>query len=216
MSRLPLPSDGAQAAPYPFRFLPSEVQEMEARLQPLQNPSASRFLLEGLARKFSASAERIGKVVIQPKQVHNWFCNRRYYSREGKAARAAQAQKNSSARGVGVGVGVYHQLAASSSSAAVHAAGSSSGDNRMEESQMRYEAKSITDDAWYDVDAIVSSRISESGEPEVMVQFSGYGAEHAEWVNAFTCLRQRSVPFKGTECVLVRCRDLVLCYKVLL
>ncbi|CAN6243645.1 unnamed protein product [Urochloa humidicola] len=125
MSRLPgARSDGVQAAPpYPFRFLPSEVQEMEARLQPLQNPSASRFLVEELARKFSASAERIGKVVIQPKQVHNWFCNRRYYSREGKAARAAQAQKNSSARGVGV----YHQLAASSSSAAVHAAGSSSG-----------------------------------------------------------------------------------------
>ncbi|CAN6250875.1 unnamed protein product [Urochloa humidicola] len=69
MSRLPLPSDGAQAAPYPFRFLPSEVQEMEARLQPLQNPSASRFSLEELAGKFSASAERIGKVVIQPKQV---------------------------------------------------------------------------------------------------------------------------------------------------
>ncbi|CAL4970503.1 unnamed protein product [Urochloa decumbens] len=205
-----LPSKGVKAAPS-FRFLPSEVQEMEARLQPLRKPSASRFAVEALARKFSASAERIGKVVIQPKQVHTWFCNRRYYSREGKAARAAQPQKkNSSARGVGVGA--YRQLAAAGSSAAVHA-GSSSGDNRIVESPIKYEAKSNRDGAWYDVDAVVSSRVSESGESEVMVQYSGYGADHAEWVNAFTSLRQRSVPFKATECVLVRCRDLVLCYK---
>ncbi|CAN6237614.1 unnamed protein product [Urochloa humidicola] len=164
MGRLPsASSDGVQAPPpYPFRFLPSEVQEMEARLQPLRNPSASRFAIEELARKFSASAERIGKVVIQPKQVHTWFCNRRYYSREGKAARAAQAQKNPYARGVGVGA--YHQqLAAVGSSAVVHA-GSSSGDNRMGESPIKYEAKSNRDGAWYDVD-VVSSRMSESGEP---------------------------------------------------
>jgi hypothetical protein len=38
-------------------------------------------------------------------QVKNWFCNRRYCSREGKAARAAQAQEKSSARGVGAS---YH------------------------------------------------------------------------------------------------------------
>ena len=53
----------------PFRFLPAEVQEMEARLQPLQNPSPNQVAMEELARKFSASAERIGKVVIHPKQV---------------------------------------------------------------------------------------------------------------------------------------------------
>ncbi|CAL5023046.1 unnamed protein product [Urochloa decumbens] len=211
-----LPSKGVKAAPS-FRFLPSEVQEMEARLQPLHNTSASRFAIEALARKFSASAERIGKVVIQPKQVHTWFCNRRYYSREGKAARAAQPQKKTSARGVGVRA--YRQLAAA-------------GDNRIVEGPIKYEAKSNRDGAWYedictsfcfpisrantywyDVDAVVSSRVSESGEPEVMVQYSGYGADQAEWVNSFTSLRQRSVPFKAAECVLVRCRDLVLCYK---
>lgn len=53
----------------PFRFLPAEVEEMEARLQPLQNPSPNHVAVEELARKFSASAERIGKVVIDPKQV---------------------------------------------------------------------------------------------------------------------------------------------------
>lgn len=105
----------------PFRFLPAEVEEMEARLQPLQNPSPNHVAVEELARKFSASAERIGKVVIDPKQVKTWFCNRRYYSRERKAARAAQAQEKSSARGVGA----YYHLAAGSSAAVQ--AGSSSG-----------------------------------------------------------------------------------------
>jgi hypothetical protein len=61
-------SDGVLAAA-PFRFLPDEVEEMEARLQPLRNPSPDRVAMEELARKFSASTERIGKVVIQPKQV---------------------------------------------------------------------------------------------------------------------------------------------------
>jgi hypothetical protein len=124
--------------PAPFRFLPAEVQEMEARLQPLQNPSPNHVTMEELARKFSASAERIGKVVIHPKQVREvvqvmfedwgriphldfnqnlsrlilrcgysrvqvrtWFCNRRYNSPEGKAARAAQTKEKSSARGAG-------------------------------------------------------------------------------------------------------------------
>ena len=148
----------------PFRFLPDEVEQMEARLQPLRNPSPDRVAMEELARKFSASAERIGKVVIQPKQVRTcsgsprtprrsicrfgsnsgsrmsefrnpiryftqiwvlalqvrtWFCNRRYYSREGKAAKAAQAQGNLAAR-------TNRQLAAGSS-AAVHAGSSSGG-----------------------------------------------------------------------------------------
>ncbi|KAG2649632.1 hypothetical protein PVAP13_1NG233138 [Panicum virgatum] len=46
-----------------------------------------------------------------------------------------------------------------------------------------------------------------------MVQFPRFGAEQAEWVNARTCLRQRSLPLRATECVLVHCWDLVLCYK---
>jgi hypothetical protein len=52
-----------------FRFLPSEVAEMEARLQQLNNGIPSRGVLQTLADKFSASPERAGKVAIQPKQV---------------------------------------------------------------------------------------------------------------------------------------------------
>lgn len=59
------PSAGAPA----FRFLPSEVAEMEARLLQLNNGIPTRAVLQTLADKFSASPERAGKVAIQPKQV---------------------------------------------------------------------------------------------------------------------------------------------------
>jgi hypothetical protein len=59
------PSAGAPA----FRFLPSEVAEMEARLQQLNNAIPTRAVLQTLADKFSASPERAGRVTIQPKQV---------------------------------------------------------------------------------------------------------------------------------------------------
>jgi hypothetical protein len=52
-----------------FRFLPSEVAEMEARLLQLNNGIPTRAMLQTLADKFSASPERAGKVAIQPKQV---------------------------------------------------------------------------------------------------------------------------------------------------
>jgi len=52
-----------------FRFLPSEVAEMEARLQQLNNGIPTRGVLQTLADRFSASPERAGKVTIQPKQV---------------------------------------------------------------------------------------------------------------------------------------------------
>ncbi|OEL17412.1 hypothetical protein BAE44_0021568 [Dichanthelium oligosanthes] len=49
---------------------------------------------------------------------------------------------------------------------------------------------------------------------EVMVHYSGFGAEEAEWINARTCLRQRSLPCKATECVSAAPGDIVLCCKL--
>ncbi|RCV04790.1 hypothetical protein SETIT_1G029300v2 [Setaria italica] len=87
------------------------------------------------------------------------------------------------------------------------------GSISMDGSQVQYEAKSARDGAWYDVDAFVSSRMSESGEQEVMVKFSGFGVEEAEWVNARTCVRRRSFRFRASECELVKLWHHVLCYK---
>ncbi|XP_028548486.1 protein SAWADEE HOMEODOMAIN HOMOLOG 2-like [Dendrobium catenatum] len=57
---------------------------MEACLQDVNNLSNSippRETICVLAEKFSTSAGRAGKMIVQPKQVLNWFQNRRYAHR---------------------------------------------------------------------------------------------------------------------------------------
>ncbi|RCV11270.1 hypothetical protein SETIT_2G172900v2 [Setaria italica] len=207
------PSTGAPA----FRFLPSEVAEMEARLQQLNNAIPTRAVLQTLADKFSASPERAGRVTIQPKQVWNWFQNRRY-SHRAKTTRAAPppAAKMTPS-------GADHlQHAANSSAfragqpsavAAHHGSSPSAGKNPVEGVQVEFEAKSARDGAWYDVAAFLSHRLFESGEPEVRVRFSGFGAEEDEWINVRKCVRQRSLPCEATECVAVLPGDLILCFQ---
>ncbi|XVF75528.1 hypothetical protein PTKIN_Ptkin13bG0194900 [Pterospermum kingtungense] len=51
---------------------------METILQEHHNQMPVREMLIGLADKFSESEERKGKIVVQFKQVWNWFQNRRY------------------------------------------------------------------------------------------------------------------------------------------
>jgi hypothetical protein len=47
-----------------FHFLSSEVAEMEARLQQLNNSIPIRVVLQTLTDKFSTSPERTGRVTI--------------------------------------------------------------------------------------------------------------------------------------------------------
>jgi hypothetical protein len=51
---------------------------MEAILLQHNTAMPGRHILEALADKFSESPERKGKVVVQFKQIWNWFQNRRY------------------------------------------------------------------------------------------------------------------------------------------
>lgn len=83
----------------------------------------------------------------------------------------------------------------------------------MESGQVEFEAKSARDGAWYDVAAFLSHRLFESGDPEVRVRFSGFGAEEDEWINVRKCVRQRSLPCESTECVAVLPGDLILCFQ---
>jgi len=200
-----------------FRFLPSEVAEMEARLQQLNNGIPSRGVLQTLADKFSASPERAGKVAIQPKQVWNWFQNRRYSHR----AKSTRAVPSPPAKMTPSGAD-HHQHAANASAfraaqpssvAAAHHGASPTGKNPVEGVSVEFEAKSARDGAWYDVAASLSQRLFETGEPEVRVRFSGFGAEEDEWINVRKCVRQRSLPCEATECVAVLPGDLILCFQ---
>lgn len=78
-------------------------------------------------------------------------------------------------------------------------------------SKVEYEAKSLKDGAWYDIEKIVCERILSSGEAEVRVRFVGFGPEDDEWINVKKQLRVRSIPYELEECDRVKVGDLVLC-----
>ncbi|XP_050215388.1 uncharacterized protein LOC126666610 isoform X2 [Mercurialis annua] len=78
-----LPSNGGPT----FRFLPTEIREMESILQEYHYGMPDKEVLVNIAEKFSESPDRKGKVIIQMKQVWSWFQNKRYAVR-AKASKA--------------------------------------------------------------------------------------------------------------------------------
>lgn len=142
-----------------------------------------------------------GKIVVQPKQVWNWFQNRRY----------AQRAKLTKVPGKLSVSPVIHDEPVPPRNALIPAP-APSGMNVLD-NVMEFEAKSAKDGAWYDVSSFVSHRMFETGDPEVRVRFSGFGAEEDEWVNVRRCVRQRSLPCEAAECIVVLPGDLILCFQ---
>ncbi|XP_057963796.1 protein SAWADEE HOMEODOMAIN HOMOLOG 2 isoform X2 [Malania oleifera] len=194
------PSNGGPA----FRFTPTEVAEMESILQEHNLAVPPREVLTALAEKFSNSADRTGKIVVQMKQVWNWFQNRRYAIRakSNKAPGPGKLTVSTVPREDPIPVrNVPQPLPAPS------------GRNSVDGAQMEFEAKSARDGAWYDVASFLSHRYFETGDPEVLVRFSGFGPEEDEWVNVRRHVRQRSLPCESSECVAVLPGDLILCFQ---
>ncbi|KAH6795667.1 hypothetical protein C2S51_036653 [Perilla frutescens var. frutescens] len=223
------PSNGGPS----FRFNPVEVGEMEAILQAHNYTVPSREILEALAQRFSNSAERAGKVEVSGKQVWNWFQNRRYALRARAARTSVPGQVNIPSvprddQSVVRNVPQAPQPQVSQPSPApptivrsvpqvpqplpVPSAQNASR-NVSENSLMEFEAKSARDGAWYDVASFLSHRSLESGDPEAMVRFAGFGPEEDEWVNIRKHIRQRSLPCESSECVAVLPGDLILCFQ---
>uniref|UniRef100_A0A0D9WQ37 Homeobox domain-containing protein n=1 Tax=Leersia perrieri TaxID=77586 RepID=A0A0D9WQ37_9ORYZ len=199
------PSTGGPA----FRFTQAEVAEMESRLQQLNNAIPHRSVIQALADKFTASPARAGKVPVQPKQVWNWFQNRRYSHR----SRNTRGPLLMQAKMLPTGSDEQKVAPFRAMPSAAALSGSPSGKSPLESGQVEFEAKSARDGAWYDVAAFLSHRLFESGDPEVRVRFSGFGAEEDEWINVRKCVRQRSLPCESTECVAVLPGDLILCFQ---
>ncbi|XP_058221569.1 protein SAWADEE HOMEODOMAIN HOMOLOG 2-like isoform X1 [Rhododendron vialii] len=193
-----------------FRFNQTEVAEMESILQEHNAQMPTRELLEALAEKFRHSAERSGKILVQMKQVWNWFQNRRYAIRAktakapGKLSISPMPREDSS---------VVRNVSQAPQSATVPSAVQSAGRTVSDNSQMEFEAKSARDGAWYDVAMFISHRSLETGEPDVKVRFAGFGPEEDEWVNVRKHVRQRSLPCESSECVAVLPGDLILCFQ---
>ncbi|CAA7053102.1 unnamed protein product [Microthlaspi erraticum] len=215
------PSNGGPA----FRFNLPEVTEMEAILLQHNTAMPGRHILEALADKFSESVERKGKVVVQFKQIWNWFQNRRYALRARGNKAPGKLNVSSMPRAVdptnqmrnvlqplAVGPKATHMsghLPAMTPVPSVPGVMRSGSDN----SYLEFEAKSGRDGAWYDVQAFLAHRNLEIGDPEVQVRFAGFEVEEDEWINVKKHVRQRSLPCEASECVAVLAGDLVLCFQ---
>uniref|UniRef100_F6H1Z4 Homeobox domain-containing protein n=1 Tax=Vitis vinifera TaxID=29760 RepID=F6H1Z4_VITVI len=193
------PSNGGPA----FRFTPNEVAEMENILQEHNNSMPAREILVALSEKFSASTDRAGRIVVQVKQVWNWFQNRRYAIRAKSTKAPGKLSVSSLPKDDLTQVKNVPQVP-------VPNAGKSAPSDS---SQMEFEAKSARDGAWYDVAAFLSHRYLDTSDPDVLVRFAGFGPEEDEWVNVKRNVRQRSLPCESSECVVVIPGDLILCFQ---
>lgn len=208
------PSNGGPA----FRFMANEVMEMEGILQDHHNTMPAREVLVALAEKFSESPERKGKIVVQMKQVWNWFQNRRYAIRAKSSKAPVKLNVTPMAREESAPVRSVPQPVAASiptpvSTTTVAPSVSSAGRVITEISYTEFEAKSARDGAWYDVGTFLSHRHLDTGDPEVLVRFAGFGPDEDEWVNIRKHVRQRSLPCEASECVAVLPGDLILCFQ---
>ncbi|CAI0440998.1 unnamed protein product [Linum tenue] len=208
------PSNGGPA----FRFTHAEVAEMEAILQHHKQVMPAREVLVALAERFSESPERKGKISVQMKQVWNWFQNRRYAIRAKQSKSPAklnitpvQRDDLHTIKNVPQPVATPASIHATTSMAAPSV--SIPGRVTPENTYMEFEAKSARDGAWYDVATFLSHRYLDTGDPEVLVRFSGFGPDEDEWLNVRKSVRQRSLPCEASECVAVLPGDLILCFQ---
>ncbi|KAG9146143.1 hypothetical protein Leryth_015918 [Lithospermum erythrorhizon] len=208
------------------------VAEMEAILQAHNAQMPSREVLDALAEKFSTSAERSGKFVVQVKQIWNWFQNRRYAIR-AKAGKppvklAVSTPLNNAAATTTTTTTTTKNVPpppqlVPCSTAAMRSMPQNTQTTaaplvqdavmNVSETQMEFEARSARDGAWYDVTSFISHRSVETGDPEVLVRFAGFGPEEDEWVNVRKHIRQRSLPCESAECIVVLPGDLILCFQ---
>ncbi|GKV02036.1 hypothetical protein SLEP1_g14523 [Rubroshorea leprosula] len=208
------PSNGGPA----FRFTAVEVAEMEAILLQNHNTMPTREILTSLAEKFSESPDRKGKIVVQFKQIWNWFQNRRYAIRAKSSKAPGKLNVSSIPRDDSTPVRnvlqpVAAHIPASMTALMPTAMPPASGRASSETSFMEFEAKSARDGAWYDVATFLAHRYLDTGDPEVQVRIAGFGPEEDEWVNVRKHVRPRSLPCEASECVAVLPGDLILCFQ---
>uniref|UniRef100_A0A7N0UYT6 Homeobox domain-containing protein n=1 Tax=Kalanchoe fedtschenkoi TaxID=63787 RepID=A0A7N0UYT6_KALFE len=210
------PGNGGPA----FRFTPSEVAEMEAFLQQHNNNLPPRELFVTLAEKFSNGPDRVGKIVVQMKQVWNWFQNKRYAlkAKSNKAPAKFDAAPLQAVPPLPAALApalhtippVRQEVDGSPSSNMARSLAPHSGKASI---NMEFEARSARDGAWYDVAAFLSVRNKDTDDPEVLVRFVGLTPEEDEWIKVSKHVRHRSLPCEASECVAVLPGDLILCFQ---
>ncbi|KAM3747539.1 hypothetical protein ACB098_05G042200 [Castanea mollissima] len=181
-------------------FTLAEIKEMGKIFKDVGEQSLGQEFCQDIATSFSHSASRKGKSAIKWEQVQSWFLNKQEQLQD-KATPSSGALK----------LFVDHSDAPISSNAPQSS--TSKVKKASDLSELRYEAKSSKDNAWYDVASFLSYRVLHTGELEVRVRYAGFGKEDDEWVNVKNRVRERSIPLEASDCHKVKVGDLVLCFQ---
>ncbi|XP_015902373.3 protein SAWADEE HOMEODOMAIN HOMOLOG 1-like isoform X1 [Ziziphus jujuba] len=181
-------------------FTLKEIVEMENLYKEVGEQSLDKEFCQDVAMRYSCKSSRAGKPSITWEQVHKWFQNKH----EGLQAKSTSPP---AAFKLSVDLSGFSVLEEPESSQKPE------GKGPTDISELAFEAKSLKDNAWYDVASFLSYRVLCSGELEVRVRFSGFGKEEDEWVNVRNAVRERSIPLEPSECHKVNVGDLVLCFQ---
>ncbi|XP_038711427.1 protein SAWADEE HOMEODOMAIN HOMOLOG 1-like isoform X1 [Tripterygium wilfordii] len=174
-------------------FTSAEVEKMEKFLNESDIRLMDNEFFQKIAKSFNCSSGRAGKPIIKWTEVQTWFQERDQHCMPMPEV-----------------VPVASPLRKKRGRSPIP---KEAGEELPDLSELEFEAKSSTDEAWYDVESFLTHRFLSSGEAEVRVRFVGFGAEEDEWVNVKKAVRERSIPLEHTECHAVKVGDLVLCFQ---
>ncbi|XP_074345813.1 protein SAWADEE HOMEODOMAIN HOMOLOG 1-like [Apium graveolens] len=179
-------------------FTKSEIERMEKLLKESGEETMDIAFCKKLTRSFNSSKGRAGKPALKWTEVQNWFLN----------PQVASPPKENSVGGSNKSLDILPVDKPNESTP------TSEGEKDSNSSKLEFEAKSLKDGAWYDVDEFKDCRSNSiSGEMEALVRFIGFGSDEDEWVNVKECVRERSLGLEHSECHTLKVGDLVLCFQ---
>ncbi|KAM3282123.1 protein SAWADEE HOMEODOMAIN 1 [Capsicum chacoense] len=181
-------------------FTQAEIEKMENLLKQSGEQVFDQEFCMKLARVFSHSKGRAGKPIVEWTEVQTWFLDRQ----------KSCLSKDNSAEANRKLTDVTEECALDEENQRFHMP---EGIKIPDLSDLKFEARSSVDGAWYDVDTFLSHRFLSSGEPEVLLRYVGFGSEEDEWINVRKSVRERSVSLENSECNKVRVGDPVLCFQ---
>ncbi|KAL1833176.1 hypothetical protein ACET3Z_002827 [Daucus carota] len=181
-------------------FTTPEVEKMEKSLNETGDNCLNVEFFKKLARSFNSSRGRVGKPKLKWSEVQSWFQNKQLESasKDSLLPRVKKLNPDTS------------PLNEPDKTTLTSKGG---GEEKHDYSNLKFEAKSLKDGAWYDVEKFVTYRNSRSKQTEARVRFAGYGPEDDEWLNVKECIRECSLGIDHSECQMLKPGNLVVCFQ---
>ncbi|XP_074276483.1 protein SAWADEE HOMEODOMAIN HOMOLOG 1-like isoform X2 [Silene latifolia] len=192
-----------------LRHRERKIAKLESLYTKYGEMSIHRDFCQKFAKSFSCSAGRAGKPIVKWTEVQSWFQNRLQVC----PVRATPPSKNVEEMNPSHDLSNLGARVDDSDSKKTNATNlvHKAGKKIQDLSELKFEAKSSTDGAWYDVERFITHRFTSSGEAEVRVRFVGFGPDEDEWINVKNDVRERSIPLENWECQKVNVGDVKLC-----